>query len=689
MWISFFLGCLICTLVLYLPGLLLCHGLRLNAISSVCCAPVSTIALVEIFTIFYGAVGIECTWFSVLAPIVAIGAILASILHFRPRKPSVGLPTIESNWAILAIYIIVGTIVCTYVYVKCLDGAASYYCRHDNLTHYNVVRVFVESGQWSPLAISNFTPQEISLNSFPAAGFYPAAWHAIAAIGTELVDCNPLIVENALNAVIAGIVFPVSCFGCIRALFPANNLAVIAGAFVCVGFTAFPWAFFIKGPLYPNMLANAIIPALIGSFVSLTRKGESRSSNAFPLFMICLLGFIALALSQTNSLFTAFLFLIPYGAHRLSQIVSASSSFMNSTLGKTCFFVCYSIAIVLIWTLMYNIPQISSVTHYENAGDVNLNLTDGLFNTLSFSFFASFPQWVLVITSLIGCIHLIVERRTWVIVPALFTLGLYWISKVFLGQPKMFLAGFWYSDPWRIAACAALFLIPIASLGLSLLIDLLCKFVSTSAQHGPAKHSNRRIILVCMVSVLLAYSCYNYFPNFHELRGGDHTTAFGYIRQRITRSYDMSREQVYSAEEQDFVRKALETIPDGSLVINQPQDGSVFAYGIDGINTYYRYINPAINRTDEGELIRTELDKIASNNDVRKAVEKIGAKYVLVLDQDIPFDEGKWLAQYSESKTKQWAGINAINDSTPGFRIVLSSGDMRLYEIEPNTNTEG
>ena len=29
----------------------------------------------------------------------------------------------------------------------------------------------------------------------------------------------------------------------------------------------------------------------------------------------------------------------------------------------------------------------------------------------------------------------------------------------------------------------------------------------------------------------------------------------------------------------------------------------------------------------------------------------------------------------------QWTGIDAINDQTPGFEVVLSEGDMRLYRI--------
>lgn len=41
-------------------------------------------------------------------------------------------------------------------------------------------------------------------------------------------------------------------------------------------------------------------------------------------------------------------------------------------------------------------------------------------------------------------------------------------------------------------------------------------------------------------------------------------TAIGYMHYLMESGYDEGEEQVYSAEEQRFVRKALEMIPDGA-----------------------------------------------------------------------------------------------------------------------------
>ena len=54
--------------------------------------------------------------------------------------------------------------------------------------------------------------------------------------------------------------------------------------------------------------------------------------------------------------------------------------------------------------------------------------------------------------------------------------------------------------------------------------------------------------------------------------------------------------------------------------------------------------------------------------------------YVLLLDQGVSRKKGTWLAQYKDPES--WRGIDSITDDTPGFKPILSDGEMRLYEIE-------
>ena len=79
----------------------------------------------------------------------------------------------------------------------------------------------------------------------------------------------------------------------------------------------------------------------------------------------------------------------------------------------------------------------------------------------------------------------------------------------------------------------------------------------------------------------------------------------------------------------------------------------------------------------DSQLIRTSLADIASSSEVNKAIEDTGAKYVLLLSTR---DGGTSVTM--NYVPEQWAGITGITDETPGFRLVLKKGDMRLYEIQ-------
>lgn len=71
-------------------------------------------------------------------------------------------------------------------------------------------------------------------------------------------------------------------------------------------------------------------------------------------------------------------------------------------------------------------------------------------------------------------------------------------------------------------------------------------------------------------------------------------------------------------EEQDFAEKALETIPESSVVINDPGNGSLLLYGVDGTRCYYRTASGYEKGETEGSrLICTDLKDIETKEAVR------------------------------------------------------------------------
>ena len=68
----------------------------------------------------------------------------------------------------------------------------------------------------------------------------------------------------------------------------------------------------------------------------------------------------------------------------------------------------------------------------------------------------------------------------------------------------------------------------------------------------------------------------------------------------------------------------------------------------------------------------------AADADVRSALGSVGADYVLVLDDERVTADRAYLFTYDPAL---WQGILSIDADTPGFELVLSEGDMRLYRI--------
>ena len=78
--------------------------------------------------------------------------------------------------------------------------------------------------------------------------------------------------------------------------------------------------------------------------------------------------------------------------------------------------------------------------------------------------------------------------------------------------------------------------------------------------------------------------------------------------------------------------------------------------------------------------MRMKINQIFTDKDVQKACNQEDVSYVLLLDYGHPFGEGVF--NYDHRVPEAWTGLTSITDSTAGLKLLLSEGDMRLYEIE-------
>ena len=234
-----------------------------------------------------------------------------------------------------------------------------------------------------------------------------------------------------------------------------------------------------------------------------------------------------------------------------------------------------------------------------------------------------------------------------------------------------------------------LFAMPIAALGLDAAASLFGLAAKRDAETPPARHASAQPTTTPRHSALGAalltgIVVLTFLPTLTFPVGDGITikTAFGTASTKVGERYATTNDHIYGADEIAFVESALKTIPEGALVLNSPNDGSVWAYGANDLNTYYRHTRPWSD-IEQSALIREHLSEYATNEDVQNAVKYTGAEYVLLLDKNVAYDKGIWLGQYHEKDGDDWVGINSIDDDTPGFEVVLAEGDeMRLYKIQ-------
>lgn len=277
---------------------------------------------------------------------------------------------------------------------------------------------------------------------------------------------------------------------------------------------------------------------------------------------------------------------------------------------------------------------------------------------------AAQPQ--LACAAIIGIVYVLGMRKfRWLLIPYVFFMVGYVANGIhFAGQSASLLTGYWYNDADRVAACAYFIILPFSALGLRSIVRFATCLIRSMAP-GFSGQVLRGALISCFVFG-------TFVPSFIWAQNGTVTTAFG---SRRTRMQELSTSFVCLEDEEiAFMAKCKELVGDNP-VLNFPFDGSAFAYATNGINTVYRTFFTA----EGDEAIRKNLNFGTNDDSVLLALQTIGAKYLMLLDID-PSLSGSIYEEHFTSDS--WMGMLSVADDTPGLELLLSEGDMRLYEIE-------
>lgn len=243
---------------------------------------------------------------------------------------------------------------------------------------------------------------------------------------------------------------------------------------------------------------------------------------------------------------------------------------------------------------------------------------------------------------------------------------------------KHLFTGFWYTDPYRIGAMVSLAAVPLSIAGVVSVAEWCTGWLDRRNIETYGKAFVGAIGTVALIAL-------NFAPYVGDDPDQRIETPFGVTTDEIALDYYQNCIFGLDRDERGFVSKVKEVVGD-DVVVNMPLDGSRFLYAANDINVLYRTSSAwgstsALGLTFEEDTVLGEgIDCVGGNSDVQSLLKRVNAKYLLLLDADWPNSGTVYEALYS---AEFWTPMQSINESTPGFELVLSEGDMRLYWHDP------
>lgn len=687
MWSTFALAIVLGVFSLYVPGFFIIRAARAGWFPAFVGAPLVSILVFNALALVYKAIGVSCSWLTVVLPTLIVGVLAYFASYLIGRKTysvrswglndpvRIGRKDIKHfNIYALTAYVVMGVMLTVYAMVSCLDGPSSYVQEFDNVHHLDMIKNFAASGEWSVFSTDYYKNTTDSPFVTSGGGFYPTSWIMIAAMLCDALGSEPALAENATNFTFIAFVLPISMYGLLRHLFKDKPTIALCGAICTLAFAAFPWQLLTFGPIYPNAAAYALVPAVVLFFMLIFKPGEGSYARILAA-TVTFIGVATLALTQPNAVFTAVVCLLPWcmyasakaterlslqGAKRLQAKVAAAAGFFAFA--------------AIAWVVMLHVPFFQGVLSewwYAYTGKFQ-----ALADAATLQFVGNSWQPLLAMLVVAGALYAVLRREyLWLVFAYLIFCFMFVVDASTEWELKRWLTGFWYTDKYRIAAAAALCGIPLACMGLYAACwgakSLATKAAREDDRFGPA---------VASFAVVAAIAVVIYYPTWTVNGQPAAATAFGLFRDSYEAANSASDARPYSKAEQGFVEKVKGVLPEGEAVLNVPHDGSAFAFSQNDLIIFYRCprgYEPNVEKP-ESALVRQSLSEVASNPEVAEAVRGLGVEYVLLLDVKDGTPAEPFLFTYEE---QNWQGMSSINDDTPGFEVVLAEGDMRLYRI--------
>lgn len=678
-WSMLFGEAFVVAVVLILPGMLASRAFGVPFKQSLSFGPAVTVFFLVFMGIALRFISVAEGYFALLISLFLFAAVSGVACFFRFHGRSAFFDTDIVSLLPYLCTLALSVPVTVYLFVRGIGLPDNFLQVYDNSFHLSVVQSMKHASSYSILSIGSYLEAGSKVFSPNAsAGFYPAAWHIVAALVARAFDISVMASINLTNFVFVAFVLPLGVQSLIAVLTKGDVQKGICAAVVTLAAIAFPWTLLYWGPVYPNFAAFCTVPAVASVFILFMQGFDERRSVCLtdcPVLVAMLFGLASLVSLQPNALFTLGILLVPSIVLCLGGLFERQLLRIQSISVK---FACYAsrgivlLAVAVIWFLMTKASFLQGVINFHWPSFTYI--FDALWRAFSFSFNESTPCILLACLVVLGSLCALGNKyfRGYFFV-YLFSVMLFVVDATQEGSIRHFLTGFWYTDQYRVAAMTSLFSISLSTLGL----DFILRKVQSAFSVSVEIDRSARYLPQALCIVLIA--CGLFWPESVNLSINNYSPV-GFTKSVFNYMYSIyDVDNNLTSDELAFLGEVKQIAGD-ELIVNNPFDGSVYGYATNDLNLMYRKFSSfGKGETKASRQIRHKIDRVSFDSGVASVVKQSGAKYLLVLDYGENGREGVDMPGYHKSG---WVGIDSVDDSTPGFSLVLSEKDMRLYSIE-------
>ena len=727
-WLSFVAAFGVALVLMYIPGLSILKAGRLSLPWALSAAPLISCALIFITgeTFAWLRIPLNITLYIFILLCITVAARVWQLQAARPgalltapqtRTHAAAQPATHTfgcapiSTATLALYLGIG-VVCTLIwYVVPLWQPSNLANGWDIVAHLNYAQTFIQNSTYSSLHASYYSTAAAQLNPSSApATFYPCGWNILCALIAQIANASIPIAANALNSVFLAVCWPLSCMTFVANVFPTQPHARTCAAFVCCLSTIFPWTLLIYGPLFPFLSACCLMPSIYWIFMQLTRSAISPRER-IQLGCYFVLGGITLMLLHTSALFSSIVILTPWCASRIAH-TSRTITLRSKPISRLVLSAVFVIAVCAVWAACYLIIVLKQGLlnfWWPSITTIHQALLQGLlFEFVSSNPWGNWfisPQPVFSVLYILGAIRAFrLKQGRSLVVAFVYLLSLGIVLIAFDTPLKSVLASFWYTDPYRIASLAIICAMPILGLGLHVALECMCCayialitrvrrafYTRTRCVGSPSSRTGSHRLTVVKAATLILILGIHATVTFPQTGTWKLTGTFDHNEHseyKIALSAPVNNLKVVCAGVHDdrFINRAkinflqrAHAIVGNDVVLNNPYDGSVLAYGYMGMNTLWRYPKTLQEYERPGfAQLRLEAYAAADRYKVQDIIRRTHAAYLLSLGEHVRTDTslaGDYIPQ-------TFSGITRVTAETPGFTLVLEDGDMKLFRID-------